>query len=78
MYYLLKQVNATGNGSITTLHVITNPRIENGGIHATKVGELDTERSDLIFEEYFFKPVDERDFICIGNATLEEIEDPFI
>lgn len=76
-YYVLEQVNATGNGSTTTILLVINPRIENGAIYATKVGIIDTSRSGFDFEHYVFNPVEERDFICIGNATLEEIEEPF-
>ena len=74
-YYVLQQVNATGNGSTTTTLLVTNPRIENGAIYATKVGIIDTNRSGFVFDEFVFKPVDEHDFICIGNVTLEEIND---
>lgn len=76
-YYVLQQVNATGNGSTTTILLVTNPRIENGAICATKVGIIDTDRSGFVLDEYVFKSVDEHDFICIGNATLEEIKKPF-
>ncbi len=69
-YYVLQQVNATGNGSTTTTLLVTNPRVENGAIFATN-------RSGFVFDEFVFKPVDEHDFICMGNATLEEINEPF-
>lgn len=76
-YYVLQQVNATGNGSTTTTLLVTNPRIENGAIYATKVGIIDTNRFGFVFDEFVFKPVDEHDFIYIGNVTLEEINEPF-
>lgn len=88
-YYVLQQVNATGNGSTTTTLLVTNPRVENGAIFATKVGIIDSKElvASLIYEaytngsgvtldNYVFKPVEARDFICIGNATLEEIKKP--
>lgn len=76
-YYVLQQVNATGNGSTTTTLLVTNPRVENGAIFATKVGIIDSNRSGFVFDEFVTKPVDEHDFICMGNATLEEINEPF-
>lgn len=76
-YYVLQQVNATGNGSTTTTLLVTNPRVENGAIFATKVGIIDSNRSGFVFDEFVFKPVAEHDFICMGNATLEEINEPF-
>ena len=76
-YYVLQQVNATVNGSTTTTLLVTNPRVENGAIFATKVGIIDSNRSGFVFDEFVFKPVEARDFICIGNATLEEINEPF-
>lgn len=51
--------------------------MQDGAIYATKVGIIDTNRSGFVFDEFVFKPVDENDFICIGNVTLEEINEPF-
>ena len=51
-YYVLQQVNATGNGSTTTTLLVTNPRIENGAIYATKVGIIDTNRSGFVFADH--------------------------
>lgn len=76
-YYVLELVNAIGNDSNANAILVTNPRIEHGAIHATKVGIRDEERLSIHFDRYVFKHVKERDFYCIGNATLEEIEDPF-
>ena len=50
-YYVLQQVNATGNGSTTTTLLVTNPRVENGAIFATKVGIIDSNRSGFVFDE---------------------------
>lgn len=55
-YYVLQQVNATGNGSTTTTLLVTNPRVENGAIFATKVGIIDSNRSGFVFDEFVFKP----------------------
>lgn len=76
-FYVLQQVNAIRNGSTATIVLVTNPRIENGAIYATEVGIIDSNRSGFVFDEFVFKPVDEHDFICMGNATLEEINEPF-
>ena len=35
-----------------------------------------TNGSGVTLDNYVFKPVEARDFICIGNATLEEIKKP--
>ena len=88
-FYVLQQVNAIRNGSTATIVLVTNPRIENGAIYATEVGIIDSKElvASLIYEtytngsgvtldNYVFKPVEARDFICIGNATLEEIKKP--
>lgn len=52
-YYVLQQVNATGNGSTTTTLLVTNPRVENGAIFATKVGIIDSNRSGLFLMNLF-------------------------
>lgn len=88
-FYVLQQVNAIRNESTATIVLVTNPRIENGAIYATEVGIIDSKElvASLIYEaytngsgvtldNYVFKPVEARDFICIGNATLEEIKKP--
>jgi len=74
-YYILQQINATGNGHSTTVAIVQEPRIEGVGIHATKVGEVDWERSS--FSNFIFKRVDPVDFIIIGNASCEERKNPF-
>ena len=74
-YYLVKQINAIGNGYSTTIELVTDPKIENGGIRATKVGEIDYTRFDVnrpIFEE-----IEPREFIICGNVTCEEYANPF-
>ena len=73
-YYVIEQINATGNGRLTTIVLVTNLKIEAGAIHATKVGEVDWERSD---KKYVFNHAEPTDFFIIGNATCEEIKNPF-
>ena len=77
-YYLVKQVNAIGNGSSTTIELVKNPIIKGGGIRATKVGKVDWKKSDSYYGRYIFTPTKEVDFLIIGNATCEEIpNNPF-
>lgn len=75
-YYIIKQVNATGNGHSTTIELVTDPKFENGGIHATKVGEIDwvNYRGE---EDPIFKRIESRDFMICGNVTCEECLNPF-
>lgn len=74
-YYVITQINAIGNGSSTTVALVTDPKIEGTSISATKVGEVDWDNSS--FSHYVFKEVAPRNFIVIGNATCEECENPF-
>lgn len=76
-YYIVEQVNATGNGSSTTVALVTNPQFEGAGIRATKVGVIDCERSGFGFNEYIFKKIAPVEFLIIGNATCEECVNPF-
>ena len=39
-FYLVKQINAIGNGSETTIALVKNPTIEGCAIRATKVGDM--------------------------------------
>lgn len=76
-FYVLQQVNPSGNGTTTKIALVTNPRIEGCTVYATKVGVIDADRSGFSPDTYVFKEVDKREFICVGNSTLEEITNPF-
>lgn len=76
-FYVIEQINATGNGSFKKVVLVTNPRIEGNAIHATKVGEVDWYSYDYDSGKYIFQKVVPADFFIIGNATCEEITDPF-
>jgi hypothetical protein len=77
-FYLVKQINAIGNGSETTIALVKNPTIEGCAIRATKVGDVDWSKSTHLRRRYVFTPSKEVDFIVIGNATCTEVpDDPF-
>lgn len=72
-YYIIKQIDAIGNGSSTTIALVVNPQIEAGAIRATKVGEIDWVETHKR-NDYVFKPITKREIMVIGNATCEETE----
>lgn len=80
-YYEIQQTVATGNGSSTTYVLVTNPKVEGFGIHATKVGEPDWDTGYEAWRrksrEFFYRKVDPVDFICVGNLTCIELDNPF-
>ncbi len=76
-YYVIEQENVGYNSSITTVALVTNPRIEGGAIRARKIGVVDWDKSaSLDLHKYAFKKIIPVDFIIIGNATCEEISCP--
>lgn len=74
-YFIIRQINAIGNGYNTITELVTDPKIENGGIRATKVGEIDYSRYDS--ENPVFKRIEPREFLICGNVTCEECAHPF-
>lgn len=73
-YYVVKQIDAIGNGYSETVALVKNPQIQGAGIHATKVGEPAWEHCKR--GHYVFKNIPAVDFIVIGNATCEECSNP--
>lgn len=73
-FYEIKQVEAVGNGYSTTLALVINPSVRNGGIYATKVGEWDRKFRS---EEYKYVHCEPVEMIVIGNATCVERKMPF-
>lgn len=78
-YYEIQQTVATGNGSSTTYVLVTNPKVDGCGIHATKVGEVNWLPYARFADgrTHNYKKIEPKDFFVVGNAICEEIEEPF-
>jgi hypothetical protein len=76
-YYVISQYFSTGQGYKAVITLVVNPEIINGGIKATKVGELDWERTLNDASEgegkKYFKRTQKGMFLAIGNATCEKV-----
>ena len=82
-YYVVTQYFATGNGTITLMHLVTDPEIVNGGLKATKVGECDWKRIMEVHEKdpdrFIYKRCKCGPSFYVGNAYCELCtdENPF-
>jgi hypothetical protein len=83
-YFIVTQFYSIGNGYKTITHLVIDPEIVNGGLRATKVGELDWKRmydEDVNPEEKsYFKRCKSGPAFYIGNALCDmyEGDDPFL
>ena len=82
-YYVVTQYFASGSGTITVMHLVTDPEIVNGGLKATKVGECDWKRIMEVHEKdpdrFIYKRCKCGPSFYVGNAYCELCtdENPF-
>lgn len=82
-YYVVTQYFASGSGTITVMHLVTDPEIVNGGLKATKVGECDWKRIMEVHEKdpdrFIYKRCKCGSSFYVGNAYCELCtdENPF-